>query len=487
MLWNDLREFVAKLEELGDLKTIQGAHWDLEIGAINETMVERGGPALLFDGIPDYPPGFRVATNLNRTPRHVALSLGLDHEVSIEEMATEWERTMGAYEPVPPVEVEWGPVLENVITGDDVDLFKFPTPNWHENDGSRYIGTGVCVIQRDHETGYVNSGTYRVSIQDAKTCGLFMEPDNHGDTIRRKYWSKGEKCPVVIAVGQEPVLTMVSGGQMTRTPYGTSEFEVAGYIHKSPYPVIKGALTGLPIPASAEIVIEGFIPSPDERMMPEGPFGEWTGYYAHGRRPETVIEVGAIYHRNDPILFGSPPVWPLRTYKEIRYFDLKTKARLEAAGLKGIVSVYWLTRPAFSAVSIKQMYEGHVDDVIRVLEPGGDQHSGNHFWILVDDDVDVSNTEEVLWALGSRCIPETGVRVIPGTAQWQLDPRIPPGEQSDPSVKGRTRYSAHSLVLNACRPFAWKDQFPKVNRNSPETRAKFETKWSHLFVGLPEL
>ena len=487
MLWNDLREYLDELEKDGELKQVHGADWDLEIGVITELLTERGGPGVLFDNIPGYAPGFRVAGNITRTPWHIARSLGLNHDAGIEEIAKEWAQVMETYEPIPPVEVPTGPIFENVANGEEVDLFSVPTPKWHENDGGRYIGTGVCVIQRDPETDYVNSGTYRVSIHEKDLCGILMEPGSHGDLIRRKYWSKGEKCPVVVSVGQEPVLTMFSGAQMVRPPYGASEFDFAGFIHGAPYPVVKGPVTGLPIPSTAEIVFEGFIPPPDQRTHLEGPFGETTGYYGHERSPEAVIEVVAMYHRNNPIIFGNPPVWPVRDYKEIRYYEFSTKEALEKAGIRGITAVYRLMRPAFSAVAIDQQYEGHVEDVIKALEPGGDQFSGNHVWVLVDDDIDVSNTDQVLWAIASRTIADTAITVVPGTAVWQLDPRIPPGGRSDPTVEGRKKYAASNLIISACRPYSWIDKFPMVNRCSPELRAQAEEKWSDLFSPLRKL
>ncbi|TMA65272.1 MAG: hypothetical protein E6J73_05780, partial [Deltaproteobacteria bacterium] len=133
---------------------------------------------------------------------------------------------------------------------------------------------------------------------------------------------------------------------------------------------------------------------------------------------------------------------------------------------------------------LKQMYAGHVDDVIRVLVPGGDQYSGNHIWILVDDDIDITNTEEVLWAVATRCIPEHAVKVIAGTAVWQLDPRISPEDRSSPDKAGRKRYSAHNLVINACRPYEWLNDFPPVAVNSPELRQRISTKWKDLFEGI---
>jgi UbiD family decarboxylase len=483
MLWNDLREYLARLEELGDLKRVSGATWEEDIGAITELMTERQGPALLFDQIPGYPAGYRVASNLFTTARRTAIVVGVDPEPR-ETLAERWALRLKDLRPLPPHTVADGPVCENVLTGEAIDLWKFPTPKWHERDGGRYIGTGVCVINQDPDSGWVNVGAYRVSVHDRQTCTVFMEPNNHGDTIRRKYWARGEKCPVVISAGQEPVLMGLAGPTIYRSPAGVSELDIAGFVHGEPYPVIRGQFTGLPLPASGEIVIEGFIPSPEQAMVPEGPFGEWTGYYAHERRPETIVEVKAVYHRNEPILFGQIPVRPVGcTYNpNFGGDDLGPRRKLEQAGIPGVKRVFTLGYPFLWAVAIQQQYPSHVDDVIKVLAPGGEQHAGNQTWILVDDDIDVSNPHEVFWAMASRCAPEHGVKVIPGTAEWQLDPRMRPGERSNPDHDGRVRYSAHNLVINACRPFEWFDDFPPVNVNGPELRRRTLEKWKDVFA-----
>lgn len=486
MLWKDLRDYLAKLDELGELVTVRGATWEEEIGGIAELMTEREGPALLFDEIPGYPPGYRVAANLFTTVKRTALALGLPlDDLSAQRVGERWAKITQAFKPIPPDEVATGPILAHVLEGPAVDLTRFPTPLWHEDDGGRYIGTGVCVIQRDPDSGIVNSGAYRVSIQDERTCGIFIEHGKDGDLIRHKHWQRGEKCPVVISVGQEPVLTALAGPNVYHTPNGVSEFEVAGYLHGSPYPVVRGTVTGLPIPAHGEIAIEGFIPPPSEAMLPEGPFGEWTGYYAHGRRPETVIEVAAIYHRDDPIIFGAPPVRPVgcRYFTYLGGEDVASRLRLEKAGVPGVQRIYHMAYPSMRVVAVKQMYAGHVDDILRVLVPGGDQYNGHHFWVLVDEDIDVEDPKEVLWAIASRCAPERGVRVVPGTAVWQLDPRIPPDDRSSPDEEvGRKRYPAHNLVINACRPYEWIQEFPKVAVNSPALRQRIYDRWNHLFA-----
>lgn len=484
MLWNDLREYLNKLDELGELKTVMGCDWQEEIGGITELITEARGSALLFDEIQDYPAGYRVAANLFNTPSRTATALGIPLEPSVDGVAARFAKILEGFRPMAPKEVSDGPILENVAKGDDIDLFKFPTPKWHENDGGRYIGTGVCVIQKDPDTGFVNSGAYRVAVHDKNTCTIFIEHGKHGDVIRRKYWERGEKCPVLISVGQEPVLTILGSSSLYRTPQGVSEFEVAGYLHKSPYPIITGEVTGLPMPASSEIVIEGLIPSPEDGLLPEGPFGEWTGYYAHGRRPETRIEVKAVYHRNNPIIFGASPTRPVGCdyFASLGGDSLEAKLRLDKAGIPGIGRVVVLARPHLYVLSLEQMYPEHVDDVIKLLLPGGDRYNGHQTWVIVDDDIDVTNANEVLWAIASRCIPERGVKVIPGTAVWQLDPRIPPEDRSNPELEhGRSSYTAHNLVINACRPYEWIDAFPPVCVNGPELRQRIRDKWKHLF------
>ncbi len=478
MIFRDLREYLARLEAMGELKTVLGATWEEDIGGISELMNEGKGPALLFDEIPGYPRGYRVASNLFTTVRRTATAVGMEEEG----LARLWSDAIRNVKPIPPTLVSSGPVMENVLTGDDIDLFTFPTPRWHENDGARYIGTGLCVINQDPDTGFVNAGAYRVCVQDEKTCGLFIEHGKDGDLIRHKYWARGEKAPVVVTVGQEPLLTALSGGGSRGAP-GVSEFEIAGALHGEAYPMVKGQ-TSVPFPAYAEIAIEGVIPPPHTSMALEGPFGEWTGYYAHERRPETIIEVTAIYHRDDPIIFGAPPMRPVGNHFFTNFGNDGTEvaARLERQGLKGIQRVVTLGAPAMFVVSLQQMYAGHVDDVIRQLVPGGDQYRGHNIWILVDDDIDVFNPAELHWAIASRLMPESGVNVIPGRAIWQLDPRIPPGERSNPDEEGRQYYRAHDLVLNACRPWGWIDKFPPVAVNGPELRQRTREKWAHLFA-----
>ena len=121
---------------------------------------------------------------------------------------------MKHFQLIPNVTVDSGPVLENVDSDDDVDLFKFPVPFLHELDGGRYIGTADLVIMRDPDTGWVNVGTYRAQVHDRNTLGLWMSPGKHGRLIRQKYLKRGKNCPVVICCGHDPLLFLSSGNEV---------------------------------------------------------------------------------------------------------------------------------------------------------------------------------------------------------------------------------------------------------------------------------
>src|SRR5256886_15824462 len=208
---------------------------------------------------------------------------------------------------IAPVTVKGGPLLENVSSGNKVDIQKIPTPRWHEHDGGYYIGTGCMVIMRDPDTGWINYGAYRVQSHAPNVATVMCSKGKHGDLIKRRYHERGEPCPIAVVAGMHPALFMVGGLEI---PYGKNEYDVAGGLIGEPVEVIDAPVTGLPIPAHAEIAFEGFI-HPDD-LLEEGPLGEWTGYYAGGKKKEPAIRIATFMHRNDPILLGAVPAGPPR-------------------------------------------------------------------------------------------------------------------------------------------------------------------------------
>jgi UbiD family decarboxylase len=476
MPFNTLREFVDTLDRLGELRKIDGANWDLEMGALTELFWEAGGPALLFQNIKDYHGGARVGTNLFATRKRCLLALDMPVDIAEEEAIERFESSLAAYKPVPPRVVSSGPVGEKVVRGEEVDLLKFPVPKWHEQDGGRYIGTGCCVIQKDPETGWVNIGTYRAMLHDRKTTGLYIGGNHQGAAIQKKWWEIGKSCPVAVSLGPDPILFLISSGGFD-FPWGVSEYDVAGYFRDAPVEVILDEHTGLPIPAHSEVVLVGEIPPPKVETRPEGPFGEYTGYYASGTRPEPVIQVKAIYRRNEPILLGSPPLMPKGPAGYSFALTVKKrniKRKLLAQGITDVLDDCTVAIPGVEVIKIKQRYPGHAMEIGLAAAKA----SAARIVVVVDEDVDVRNPSQVLWAMGSRCEPESGVEIVRDCKTNLLDPALPPEKREKRDL------TASRLVIDACRPYAWAKDFPPVNRCSEGLRRKTFEKWSHLFNGL---
>jgi 4-hydroxy-3-polyprenylbenzoate decarboxylase len=474
MPYNDLREFIRAVEKIGESRVVEGADWDLEIGTIAELNYERQGPALVFDRIKGYPKGYRILANALDSIRRALLAVGLPVELDLDAALDAYDKKLASYRPLPPVEVRSGPVLENVFRGEEIDLWKFPTPRWHEKDGGRYLGTGCMVIMKDPDSGTIHFGCYRVMIHDKKTAGLYISPSHRGAIIRKKYWEKGQSAPVAIVFGMEPSLFLASAQYLGRRRE-MGKYELAGFVRGEPVEVVREVVTGLPIPATAEIVIAGTVPPPNVEARDEGPFGEWTGYYASGTRPEPVIRIEALYHRNEPIILGMPPV---KHYKGPSHFGLPSGGKneiekLRRAGVEDVLDVWHLAVPGVTVVQIHQRYPGHAMKTALTVASGG--HQQDRFFVVVDEDINPRDPEEVLWAIGTRCDPETSITVLKGCPSGPLNPRIPPEQ------KKRGDFTSSRAVINACKPYEWLKEFPTTNVASPELRTRVLEKWRELF------
>src|SRR5262249_9756821 len=228
----DLRKCIEFADEMGNVEYIDGADPHLEIGALFELSLEEAAPpVLVFRNIKGFPPGYRIAMNLRTSKVFDRGETGLD----LVQRYRKHRRKQ--VDPIPPALVDKGPVLENVLEGNAINVNAFPAPQWHEQDGGRYIGTECIVITRDPDSDWVNLGTYRVRVQAERPLAVFMEDGKHGDVIRRKYWARGKHCPMVISVGQAPVLGAV--GASTPGP-GVSEYAVAGSRLGRPIEVVHG-------------------------------------------------------------------------------------------------------------------------------------------------------------------------------------------------------------------------------------------------------
>ncbi len=464
----DLRTWLAEVERIGQLMTVENVNWDLELSTLTEIINERSKirPAILFDRVKDYPQGYRVAANLVSSVERLALTLGMKAGLSDMDFIQAWRRQVKKITPMTAETVASGPLFENVRKGKDIDVLKFPVPRWHELDGGRYIGTDDLVITRDPEEGWVNVGTYRVMVHGADRLALHMSPGKHGRVHKDKYHQQGKPLPIAVCFGHHPINFVVAS---TDVPNRVNEYDYAGGILGRPLQVVKGPLTGLPIPADAEIAIEGEVAVDD--VMPEGPFGEWTGYYASNQPAVPVIQIKALYFRNDPILCGFPLLKP--SSGDNLHFSLMRSAliwnALDESGVPDVKGVW--AHPAggrfLTVVSIKQRYPGHARQAGLIASQCRSGAYLGRYVVVVDDDVDITNSEEFLWVLSSRSDPAQSIEIQRRAWSGPLDPRIPRDEVGHSS----------RAVIDATRPYEWREKFPKVSGASRELKEKVATDW----------
>jgi UbiD family decarboxylase len=280
---------------------------------------------------------------------------------------------------------------------------------------------------------------------------------------------------VAIVCGQDPLLYMVSGLEV---PFDVGEYDYAGALRNEPYDVVAGPYTGLPLPAGGEIALEGEM-FPDDKA-PEGPFGEWTGYYAGGRAPEPIVRIKSISYRNDPIQLGSSPAVPPSdtTYYRSPIRSAMIWNQLEGAGVAGVKGV-WAHEIGggrlLTVVSIEQMHPGHARQAGLIAANCHANAYCGRMTIVVDDDVDPANINQVLWAVVTRADPAQDYEVIHRCWSTRLDSIAYPQEK---------RQFNNRVIIDACIPFERLDTFAPVATTSPALKAKILAKWPDLFHGL---
>ena len=297
-----------------------------------------------------------------------------------------------------------------------------------------------------------------------------MSPGKHGLIIMRKYHERGQPCPVAVIAGMHPALVMLGGIEI---PYGKNELEAAGGIFGEPVEVINMPKTGLPVPANAEIAFEGFI-HPDDKIK-EGPLGEWTGYYASGSDLEPAIRIDTLMYRDDP-----DPGWrdpggaTERQYLLFRRLPLRRGLEPARSGrhsrkCRGV----WTHEAGGSrfllVISIKTLYGGHSKQAAMVAAHCHAGAYNNRWTIVVDDDIDPTNFNDVIWAMCTRCDPRDQVDIIHGGWSSALDPMCYDTEDDRRNSR---------VVIDACIPFRRKKTFPKVARSSKALDERVRAKWA---------
>jgi len=436
MSFKDLRDFISLLEKEGELKRIS-AEVDpyLEITEISDRTLRAGGPALLFEN----PKGSSIPllANLFGNTRRVALAMGQD---DIEGLRDVGKLLAFLKEPTPPKGFKelWqslpsyrsvlnisptvrksAPCQEIVHEGDDVDLTRLPIQTCWPGDVGPLV-TWPLVITRGPEKDRQNLGIYRMQLLGRNK--LIMRWLSHrGGALDFREWKlahPGERFPLSIAIGADPATILAT---VTPVPDTLSEYAFAGLLRNSKTEVVKSISNDLQVPASAEFVLEGYI-DPEE-MADEGPFGDHTGYYNNVEK-FPVFTVTHLTHRRDPIYHstytGRPPDEPAMLGVALNevFVPLLQKQFPE------IVDFYLPPEGCsyrMALVSMKKRYAGHAKRVMMGVWSFLRQFMYTKFVVVVDDDVDVRQWEDVIWAITTRMDPTRDTVLIDNTPIDYLD------------------------------------------------------------------
>lgn len=436
MKYKDLRDFIAQLETVGELKRISlEVDPNLEMTEICDRTLRMEGPALLFENVKgsDVP----VLGNLFGTPKRVAMGMGEDSVEALREVGK-----LLAYlkEPEPPKGMKdaWDklPVLKKVMNmapkvvksapcqqvvweGDDVDLGKIPVQTCWPGDAAPLITWGLVVTKGPHKERQ-NLGIYRQQVI-GKNKVIMRWLSHRGGALDFRDWQEtrpGEPFPISVALGADPATIL---GAVTPVPDSLSEYGFAGLLRGSKTEVVKCISNDLQVPASAEYVLEGYLMPGEE--ADEGPFGDHTGYYNEvDRFPVFTIE--RVTHRKDPIYHstytGRPPDEPavLGVALNEVFIPILQKQFPE-------ITDFYLPPEGCSyrlaVVSIKKQYPGHAKRVMLGIWSFLRQFMYTKFVIVTDDDVNVRDWEDVIWAMTTRMDPARDTTTIENTPIDYLD------------------------------------------------------------------
>jgi phenylphosphate carboxylase beta subunit len=455
----DLRDFVAMCEKEGELKRVKAeVDWNLEISHIAKVVEEKAGPALLFEKIKGY--SSPVLTGAFGTTKRLAMILGKDPNMSMVELTREWVK-LAVKGVIPATELQDGPIFENIVAGDKVDTFAFPSPQFYELDGGRYFGTAVFMVIQDPETGNVNLGTYRMGILDNKTVGVQILKGKTADRIMKKWGKQGKKMPACAIIGGDPLHIFAGAATVSGAKSG---YDVVGSLRGESVNVVKSKLFGLPIPAQAEIVLEGEIDP--NNLRNEGPFGEYTGYYTEELIkpiPKPALEVKQVYYRNNPILWETSVGRPVGDQHMLYAFTRNASLWVDLENMKipGVKSVYTLPEGSgrfIVVISVQQMYPGHADQVAAAVMASNTGMYGTKMIIIVDDDIEADDLPRVWWALGTRFMPHRGTQIINRGRSTPLDPGLAADDN---------KFIMSRIVLDATIPYEWKDKPTEIMLNQP--------------------
>ncbi len=416
-----LRRFVEDLEKIGELEVHDEPVALADLSAI----IEASPKAVLFRKAG--PEEVELVANVNGSRARLAHAFG----VEASDLPGEFARRMADPQPVEYVSPEAAPVQDIVLTGDDADLTKLPFHPQHELDGGTYISAAID-FTIDPDSGVTNVGCRRLSLRNRREAGTNVTAPSDLRRIYRGCVARGERLPINFAVGAHPLDYMAAG---VRIPV-PDEFALVGTLRGEPLPLVKGVSNDVPVPADAELVIEGYL---EERgyVEPEGPYGEYAGYYGP-MHFDPVFQVTAITMRRDvmhqSLLHGAG-----RAMSRVESGTLGS-VRLEATALRALTAAGFEATdvhvPVASAecqhlrVAIRQTGPSVARNVISLLF--GACRMVKHIYV-VDEDVDIRDEHEMEWAMATRFQADRDMVVVTGMMGMPMDPSLehgPPGAKA---------------------------------------------------------
>jgi UbiD family decarboxylase len=491
--YGDMRGWIKALDAAGELQRIDAeVDWNIELGTVARlAQGAADGPALLFNNIRDYGANARcrqVMTGTLASYRRLSMLMGLPPDTHPRELV-KLGRTV-LTEGIAPKIVKTGPVKENVVKGDDVDLNEFPVPQWNRIDGGRYILTYGGVVSKDPHTGVMNVGVYRGMVAGKNLIPILMWRAQHiGHHVTAWQEAGHKEMPIAVAIGWEPSLDFVGGSPV---PKNMCEYDVIGAIRGAPVELVKCETVDLHVPATAEIVIEGYLGIDPDTYTMEGPFAEFTGYVAGDRSPKPTIRVTCITHRKDPILRGTIEGSMPGSYSENGVCSSVMRAAaawnvLDRAGVPGVTDVWC---PPVQAginvlVQIKQSYRNQAKQVANALWGSSAAHVRYKHVTVVDDDIDIHDYAAVDWAIAFRVnAGEDDIVIMPSTFGAGLDPST---RRRDRNVMQFGTGKWNRVLIDATinldydpDPDLGGARFPPTVRPAPEDIAAAKARWSEF-------
>ncbi len=463
MAFDDLRSFLQELDDHGQLLKISeevNAEPDLAAAANATGRIGDGAPALWFDNIRGFTDA-RVAMNTIGSPGRTTRFPSACRQMPRLKSRLMSLSAAGITSRLPRSAAPIQPRAQNTVDGDEINLFDIlPLFRLNDGDGGFYLDK-ACVVSRDpldpDNFGKQNVGIYRMEVKGKRKLGLQPVPMHDIALHLHKAEERGEDLPIAITLGNDPIITLMGA---TPLKYDQSEYEMAGALRESPYPIATAPLTGFDVPWGSEVILEGVIESRKREI--EGPFGEFTGHYSGGRNM-TVVRIDKVSYRTRPIfeslylgmpwteidyLMGPATCVPLYQQLKAEFPEVQAVNAMYTHGLLAIISTKKRYGGFARAVGLRAMTTPHGLGYVKMV-------------IMVDEDVDPFNLPQVMWALSSKVNPAGDLVQLPNMSVLELDPGSSPAGITD------------KLIIDATTPVAPDNRghYSQPVVDLPETKA----------------